>query len=374
MRGWVLRFSHSPLYILSELAIYDCRNMRVVLVGLGRMGKNHLRVLRETPGIELVGVVDAHASPTADLAPVPFARSVKELASHLDAGFEAAVIATPTASHHEVAIELIERGVHLLIEKPIASTFAQGREILAAAKAKGTKLVVGHVERFNPAVRKLREVIQEGFLGTPIHFAFTRIGGYPDTVLSGNNVILDLAVHDIDVLRSLMGPLRLEHSMCHVAWCEGVFDTAEIFLASSRGVSATVHVNWITPTKIRTIRVTGTRGVCFVDYILQTCELFGGSLLKVSEPLNTSFAALQELYRTSDRIQFGVRKEEPLRAQLAQFHRFLVNGEVGELCTGAQALAAVLIAERAVHVENTRSHPDTAVPSRELPSLDDEWV
>lgn len=346
-------------------------NMKVVLLGTGRMGKNHLRILRETPGFELVGVVDAHAPAPTDLGSIPFARSVSELAA---IPFDAAVIATPTATHHALSLELIAMGKHLLIEKPIASTFTQGREVLAAARAKGTKLVVGHVERFNPAVRKLREVMTEGFLGTPIHFAFTRIGGYPDTVLSGNNVILDLAVHDIDVLRSLVGPVKLEHSMCHVTWREGVFDTAEIFLASGSGASATVHVNWITPTKIRSIRVTGTRGVCFVDYMLQTCELFGGSLLKVSEPPNTGFAALQELYRTTDRIQFGVRKEEPLRAQLNQFHRFLVDGEVGELCTGGDALAAVLLAERAVQVESTRSRPKTIPPNREHPTLDDEWV
>lgn len=343
--------------------------IKVVLVGLGRMGANHLRVLKETPGFELVAVVDAQAV-KPDLG-VPLVRSVADLKG-LD--FEAAVVATPTVTHHELALELIAMGKHLLIEKPIASTFEQGREILAAAHAKGTKLVVGHVERFNPAVRKLREIIREGFLGTAIHFAFTRVGGYPKTVLAGNNVILDLAVHDIDVLRSMVGPVKLEHSMCHVTWHEGVFDTAEIFLAAGTGASATVHVNWVTPTKIRSIRVTGTRGVCFVDYMLQTCELFGGSLLKASEPNDTSFDGLQELYRTTDRIQFGVVKEEPLRAQALQFHRFLTEGDAGELSTGSDALAAVLIAERAVQVDKTRSRPASIPPSRVLPAVDDEWI
>lgn len=347
------------------------RKTKVVLVGLGRMGRNHLRVLRETPGFELVGVVDGKASPPADLGAVPFLRSIGELAK---LAFDTAVVATPTATHHDVALELIAMGKHLLIEKPIASTYAEGREVLAAAHAKKVKLAVGHVERFNPAVRKLREIIKEGFLGTPIHFSFTRVGGYPDTVLSGNNVMLDLAVHDIDVLRSLVGAVKLEHSMCHVTWREGVFDTAEILLAAGTGASATVHVNWITPTKIRSIRVTGTRGVCFVDYMLQTCELFGGSLLKHDEPSSSSFENLQELYRTTDRIQFGVRKEEPLRAQAEQFRRFLNDGEVGELCTGSDALAAVLLAERAVQVDKARSRPKTAPSSQALPALDDEWV
>lgn len=345
--------------------------IKIVLVGLGRMGRNHLRILRDTPGFDLVGVVDAKATPPADLGGAKFVRDIRELDA---VAYDAAVIATPTATHHEVAMALVAKGKHLLVEKPLASTYAQGREVIEAAQKKGTKLVVGHVERFNPAVRKLREIIREGFLGTPIHFAFTRVGGYPDTLVQGNNVILDLAVHDIDVLRSLVGPLRLEHSMCHVTWREGVFDTAEIFLASGTGSSATVHVNWITPTKIRSIRVTGTRGVCFVDYILQTCELMGGSLLKQTEPSSSSFDIIQEHYRTSDKIQFGVQKVEPLKVQAMQFHDFLLKGETGELCTGNDALAAVLLAERAVQVEQTRAKPKTLPSADKLPGPDDEWI
>lgn len=345
---------------------------KIVLVGLGRMGKNHLRVLRETPGFELAAVVDAQAAAPADLGAVPFLRSTADLAK-ID--FEAAVIATPTATHYDVARELVAMGKHLLVEKPIASTFQQGREVIEAAQKKGVKLAVGHVERFNPAIRKLREVIREGWLGTPIHFAFTRVGGYPETLLQGNNVILDLAVHDIDVLRSLVGPVRLDHSTCHVTFREGVFDTSEILLRAGSGASASVHVNWITPTKIRSVRVTGTRGVCFVDYILQTCELMGGSLLKNIEPASSSFDVIQEMYRATDRIQFGVQKVEPLRAQAGQFHAFLTSGEPGELCTGKDALAAVLLAERAIQVEAARTAKPRSVPPADvLPSASDEWV
>ncbi|MBX3228436.1 MAG: Gfo/Idh/MocA family oxidoreductase [Labilithrix sp.] len=351
---------------------------KIVLVGLGRMGRNHLRVLRDTPGFELAAVVDANATPPADLGAIPFLRTTAELAK---VDYAAAVIATPTATHNALALELIAAGKHLLVEKPVASSYEHGLGVIEAARAKGVKLAVGHVERFNPAVRKLREVIREGWLGTPIHFAFTRVGGYPETLLDGNNVLLDLAVHDIDVLRSLIGPLKVEHSTCHVTWREGVFDTAEILLGAASGASASVHVNWITPSKIRSVRVTGTRGVCFVDYILQTCELLGGSLLKGIAPTTPSFDVLQELYRTTDRVQFGVQKLEPLRAQAQQFKAFLDGAEAGELCTGSDALAAVLLAERAIKVEAARARPRSIAPgapsvetAAELPTLDAEWV
>jgi UDP-N-acetylglucosamine 3-dehydrogenase len=321
--------------------------------------------------MELVAVVDPHAPEPKDLGDARFFRSTRELAS-LD--FDAAVIATPTETHRDIALELIALGKHLMVEKPLTSTFGEGREVLLAAHERGTKLVVGHVERFNPAVRKLREVIRAGFVGTPIHFAFTRVGGYPDALVHGNNVILDLAVHDIDVLRNLLGALKVEHSMCHGTWREGVVDTAEILLAAGSGASATVHVNWITPTKIRTIRVTGSRGVCLVDYILQTCELLGGSLLESPEPLDTSFDALRESYRATDRIQFGVQRVEPLRAQTEQFRTLLAGGEVGDICTGRDALAAVLLAERALEVGRGRPRP-MATEARDLVLTgSEEWV
>ena len=344
---------------------------KVVLVGAGRMGRNHLRVLRELPELfEVVAVVDPVATAPAGVS-IPF---VKTLADVKGKDFDAAVVATPTALHFDVASELIEMKKHLLIEKPVASTYSQARQLIEAAREAKLLLAVGHVERFNPAVRKLREIIREGWLGTAIHFSFTRVGGYPETLIQGNNVLLDLAVHDIDVLRSLVGQLRLEASMCHSTWREGVYDTAEIFLRAAKGPSASVHVNWITPTKIRSIRVTGTRGVCFVDYIMQTCELFGGNLLKQLEPTSSSFDSLQVLYKTSDKIAFGVHKEEPLRAQAVQFHGLLNGGESGELCMDRDALAAVLLTERAVLDGQARTRSPSIVPGDALPREQDEWV
>jgi UDP-N-acetylglucosamine 3-dehydrogenase len=105
--------------------------------------------------------------------------------------------------------------------------------------------------------------------------------------------------------------------------------------------------------------VTGTRGVCFVDYILQTCELFGGNLLEQSLPESAGYERLLEMYKTTDRIQFGVTKEEPLKAELDQFHDLLRTGEAGELCLGDDASRAVLLAERAVNVVRTRDSHET---------------
>ncbi len=347
--------------------------LRVVLLGIGRMGRNHLRLTSESSDFELVGVIDpAKAASRAPGSPGP--TFYPDIASLRSVDFDAAIVATPTVTHLDVVLELVRMKKHVLVEKPIASTFAQGGEILRAAADVGVKVAVGHVERFNPALRKVREVIRGGWLGDPIHFSFTRVGGYPETILEGNNVLLDLAVHDIDAFRSLVGPVRVESSMAHSSFRPGVFDTAEIFLDSAAGPTASVHVNWVTPTKIRTLRVTGTRGVCFMDYILQSCELHGGNLTQRIEPARVeSFDSIQEHYRTTDRVVFGVTKEEPLLIQLRQFAKYLREGDPGELCIGDDALAALLVAERAMQAaarKVERPAPGTKSPV----TADSTWL
>jgi UDP-N-acetylglucosamine 3-dehydrogenase len=248
------------------------KKLRIAVLGVGRMGKNHLRLTSESTDFELVAVVD----PVFKSPPRPGVQLFATSAELKGLDFDAAIVATPTATHRDVVLDLIAMKKHVLVEKPIASSFAHGKEVLAAAAAAGVKVAVGHVERFNPVVRKLREIIRAGWLGEPIHFSFTRVGGYPETILEGNNVLLDLAVHDIDAFRSLVGQVRVEASLAHSSFRQGVLDTAEIVLASAAGPTASMHVNWVTPTKIRTLRVTGPRGVCFMDYFLQSGVLCGG--------------------------------------------------------------------------------------------------
>jgi UDP-N-acetylglucosamine 3-dehydrogenase len=333
---------------------------KIALVGLGRMGKNHMRVLRSTPGLELVAVVDPHVHPPVDLGPARFLCHASDLVA-ID--FDAAIVATPTATHYGIARALTRMGKDLLVEKPIAGTFADGEDLLERTEARGTRLVVGHVERFNPAVRRLREILRAGRLGTPLHFEFTRAGGCPETV-RGNNVILDLAVHDMDVLRSLVGPVKLERTRGRVSWQAGIADTAEIFLEAgpgslgghpqTRGARASVRVNWTTQGKVRTIRVTGTEGVCLVDYVRQTCELVGES----------------DDERSTGRSSW----EDPLSSQARQFRDYLRTGEVGDLCTGKDALAAVLLAEHAIEAGRDRAVV-RPVPTQVLPPVvADEWV
>ena len=318
---------------------------RVILIGAGKMGSNHLRVLLTEKTVQLVGVLEPNTN--TDL-PDGVRRFTKM--SEIDsASFDAAIIATPTETHFEVAKELVKLKKKLLVEKPLASSPAQAQELLELAKKEGVDIFVGHVERSNPAVRRLKEIIGKGWIGQPIHCTFTRVGGYPSNVKTGNNVLLDLAVHDLDVFQYLFGDFQVKSSIIHSSINPGIADTAEILLKGAANVSANIHVNWITPTKIRSVRVTGTKGVVFVDYMLQTCTLHGGDLLNAPATDKFDYNDLQEHYRNLDKIEFGVHREEPLKVQLKEWILSLHNKPCS-LCAGSEAMKSVIEAERALEV------------------------
>jgi len=322
------------------------KKIQVALFGLGNMGRNHLRVLLENKEFELKALIDPFITEVHPLAKeIPLFKSIDEALEK--SSFDAAVVATPTETHFEVTKKLLKNSKKLLVEKPIASNPEQCAELIELAQKKNLVLNVAHVERSNPAVRKAKEVIDKGWIGKPIHYSFTRVGGYPQNIKKGNNVLLDLAVHDIDVLHFLEGKFELKACVAHNTVHDNIADTAEILLASKNSVSANIHVNWITPTKIRSLRITGTKGVVFVDYMLQTCELHGGNLIAQNHKKDFNYQELQSHYKNTDKIEFGVHKEEPLKIQLREWLHSL-RSEESKLASALEASRAVQLAEDAL--------------------------
>lgn len=329
------------------------KRIKIVLIGIGSMGRNHLRVISQDNNFELVAIVDKSSNILSIPVPSPYTNSIKRIQdirelNNLD--FECAVIATPTSTHFEIASQLLEMKKDILLEKPIGISFEEGIKLDELAIKVNQKLYIGHIERCNPAIQKLKQVIDSGLIGEAIHFATTRVGGYPENVKEGNNVLLDLAVHDLDIVNQLSGPFEIRSSICHSTWNPDVFDTSEILLTNARGASASIHVNWITPTKIRTTRVTGTKGVCLVDHIKQTCTLYGGMLDK-SDKYNDNvfnFEQLKMAYKNSDMINFGVLKSEPLKNQLTEFYKALTH-QNHILATAKEAAEIVRMSENAIN-------------------------
>src|SRR5438552_1987961 len=172
-------------------------SLRIGVIGAGVMGSNHARVLAGLPGITLVGVVDplpAHRIRATELTSCRTFATLEELIAE---GVDAVTVAAPTHLHHQIALACIARGIHIMVEKPIASSVEEGRDIVAAGRRAGVTLMVGHVERFNPSVAAIKQAISGEDI---LSIAITRVGPFPPR-MSNVGVVIDLAVHDIDLIR-----------------------------------------------------------------------------------------------------------------------------------------------------------------------------
>jgi len=261
--------------------------MKVGVIGVGNMGRHHPRVYREL-GAELVGIADTDLEKAQEIATRYGTRAYADYKDLLDQGLDAVSVAVPTAKHREVALEAINRGINLLVEKPIADSLASGREIINAADARGVKLMVGHIERYNPAVQKLKQLIDEGVLGKLIILSARRVGPFVPRI-SDVGIILDLAIHDIDVIRYLIGG-ECTSIFARSTRLKNVKGDAAVMLMAFDEVSAFIEVNWYTPYRLRTLTVTGTEGTASMDYQKQEIEIDnsdGHMVLKLNpmEPL-----------------------------------------------------------------------------------------
>src|ERR1700739_3538426 len=248
------------------------RPLRVGVIGAGVMGTNHARVLAGLPDTSLVGVVDplpAHRSRATDLTNCRTFAGLDELIAE---GIDAVTIAAPTHLHHEIALTCIAKEIHVLVEKPIASTVEEGREIVAAAQAAGVTLMVGHVERFNPAVAAIKQAISgEDILSIGI----TRVGPFPPR-MSNVGVGIDLAVHDIDLIRWFTESDIVEVQPQLSSAVAEREDIALLQFRTASGVLAHINTNWLTPFKARTVHVATKRKYVIGDLLTrQVTECYG---------------------------------------------------------------------------------------------------
>jgi predicted dehydrogenase len=312
--------------------------LRVAVVGAGVMGSHHARVVADAPETELVAVVDP--SEAAD------AVAHRERSRRLDtveqllavARPEAAIVAVPTSRHAEVAGMLIEAGIPVLIEKPIAATPEEAEALAALAEANDVALAVGHVERFNPAVRALRERLDGQELGRVFQVHTRRLSPFPVRV-GDTGVAFDLATHDLDVMSMLAGTaLRVSAEVDRRAH-RSHEDLLAATLRFDSGVIGLLEVNWLTPTKVRRLSVTGERGMLVVDYLNQHLTLFENAHESESWPTLDIFDGVTE----GNVIRFAINRVEPLRAQLNAFVR-LVRGEPSDAVGATEGTVALRLA------------------------------
>lgn len=297
--------------------------MRVAVIGTGAMGQHHIRIYSEMKDVELVGICDTDRSRAESLAKTyntaPYFDHKELLKQELDA----VSVAVPTTLHTKIALDAIESGTHLLVEKPIADTLENADTIINAAHDAKVKLMVGHIERFNPAVLKLKEIIDSDMLGKIVSISSRRVGPFNPRIRDVG-IIMDLGVHDIDVISYLYGRKINEVYAIAGNGTRPFEDHASILLRCDTNLSGMVETNWLTPHKIRNLTAIGLKGVAYMDYVKQTVELHDDAWIRTAK----------------------VETKEPLKNELEHFIKAVSNG--GEIIsngdTSRHALQVVMAA------------------------------
>lgn len=315
--------------------------LRVGVAGLGMMGRHHARAWTEVPGVELVAVADADETAVGRVTKGRTFHGYTDILRMLDEErLDALSVVVPTSLHERVAVDAMERGVAVLIEKPLASDAEAGRKIIAAAERTGAVATVGHIERFNPAVLELTQRLQDEPLGRIFQVKSRRTGPMAARIRDVG-VTIDLATHDIDIMRMVVGtPLvRL-----YAETAQQVHSTREDLFTGlfrfANDVVGLLDINWLTPTKIRELSVAGERGMFVVDYLTQDLFFFENSSLDARFEQLAIVTGIGE----GNMIRYSIRRDEPLRAELEAFAQ-AVRGERAVGVTLADGLAAVEIAE-----------------------------
>lgn len=308
----------------------------VLLIGLGVQGRRHARVIERATGGHLAATVDPAS---AGLPGVAHFRSVEDALSRIRV--DAAVVATPIASHRPLAAALLERGIPTLVEKPLAASAADAGALVELSERTGTLLAVGHVERFNPCVQLVAAMLAKGTIGRPVACSFRRVG-LPPARPPDFDVVSDLAVHDLDAFSVLVpGSTTLAGAS---GWHGpgGLVESAHL-LTVRQDVHALIEVNWRTPVRLRRFTVTTDECLVEVDYTTQAVDVVEASEVADLE----EFGAFRSHYGAARRTHLEGRVAEPLADQDAAFLSAVGGEPVPGLALGTDGLAAVRVAEEA---------------------------
>lgn len=316
--------------------------LRVGIAGLGQMGGYHLRTWTEIDGAVVAAVADPDLGRALQASA---GRGVSLYADHRamleEQQLDAVCICAPSEHHASMALDAIDAGLHVFVEKPIAMTLEDGLRVAARARQAGVKLMVGHVERFNPAVTKLAELVSAGRIGRVFRAHATRVGPLPERIRNAG-VALDLATHDLDLMQIVLG-----RDITHV-YAEGTSfahpsheDMLSCLLRFGEdGPYGLLDVNWLTPEKRREMTVIGEDGMLRAEYLTQSVWL--------TEPAGSAsgWADMDRLQGGAEgrEVRLALHKVEPLRAELEAFARCVALDEPEPVSArdGCRALAAAL--------------------------------
>ena len=313
-------------------------SIKTGVIGTGSMGKNHVRVYKELSELIAVSDVDkVNGKMLANKYGVNYFEEYQELLKEV----EAVTIATPTSEHYKIAKDALEKGVHVLIEKPITASLNQGLELLELARKEGLTLSVGHIERHNPIVGFTKKELDNDSFGYPITMVSRRVSSFPARIRDVG-VIHDLAIHEVDVMRYFAGAeVKYVYALAGSTGYTEHESHANILLKFENGINGFVEVNWTTPMKVRKMYLTCSSHYVELNYMTQSLVYSTSRYMDIDE------ANLYQPGLDLERREISLKKEEPLKKEIGDFLEAMKTGR-DPLVTGEDALKVLNIIEKSV--------------------------
>lgn len=313
--------------------------LRTVVIGVGSMGKNHARVYSEISN--LVAVSDLNQKIGQEIAQkhnIPYYQDFKKMIEVEKP--DAVSVVVPTKHHCSVVLETLGCKIPTLVEKPIADSVLNAKLMIKTAQKNKTLLQVGHIERFNPVIKKLKEIIAKKDLGEIISILVRRVGGYSAGVRD-SDIAVDLAIHDLDIVNFLLDefPKKVVVNKQQTV-SRKLQDSVDFFLKFKK-VSAFVQANWVTPVKIRKLNITGTKGYLELDYLNQKITFYKSIYEKYCDPTDNFLDYILK-FSEEEKIDIMVEKKEPLKEELKHFLTCVKNGSREKPIYAVQALKIAL--------------------------------
>jgi len=314
--------------------------LKAAVIGVGSIGQNHARIYHDLEGVDLTWVYDT----SEDAMQRIHARYGSAMAPDLEKALDETPpdlvsICVPTSLHHDIGKMVLSRGIHSLIEKPIASTVKQAEELIKIAADNNAHLTVGHIERFNPAIAALKQRLDNGEIGQVFRVQARRMGPFPVRIRDAG-VAIDLATHDIDAMRYIIGGdiVRVSAELdCVISdTYEDLLDGVLTFDNNTHGV---LSASRITPTKIRELTVTGAKGMFAVNYITQELSFFENTTAANTWDSLNVLTGVNE----GNMMRFAIPRQEPLKAELAHFVES-VQADTPPMISGRDGLEALKVA------------------------------
>jgi predicted dehydrogenase len=312
-------------------------DLRAGVVGLGMMGRHHVRALKELSGVELVAVHDEGLA-ADEFAGVRNTSSLQEL---IAMGVDYCVVAVPTGSHAEVGVTLADARVSALIEKPIAESVEEARSLCAAFDRAEVVGAVGHIERFNAAVREMRRRITDGQIGEVFQIATRRQGPFPGRI-ADVGVVKDLATHDIDLTAWITG-----HDYADVAarttWRAGrSHEDVLVAVGVLEGGALVSHtINWLTPFKERSVTVLGEGGALVANTLTSDLTFYANGSTPSAWDQMATFRGVAE----GEVVRYAFEKREPLMVEHEAFRDAVARSDSNGIVTLREGSRVLELAE-----------------------------